>query len=330
MRPVLLCLLFLVANEASALDQILLTNGDRISGTISRIWDGEVFIEPSYADEFGVDLDEVVRIESESSFDFALTDEREYTGRLALDDSGRQVLLTDDAALPVDLGAVDIAEEPIVGREFEASSDVAMNVSSGNADTASFYGGAAFLARFGRHRNSGRMSIDRQEDDGTPIKDQFDLGYRYNWLFRDDWFLEAGLAFRSDPVRDLDRRTLVGAGVGHDLFRQSWRHFRVSAGPTLVDERIGGEDEQSIALNWTHSYERRVLGGDAELFHRLQVLSYVAGRSNHVFDTSTGVTYDFLDDFYVKLQLDVNYETSPSAGNENEDITYKIGVGYEY
>ena len=33
-------------------DQVLMKNGDIITGNINRIEDNEVFIEPSYADEF--------------------------------------------------------------------------------------------------------------------------------------------------------------------------------------------------------------------------------------------------------------------------------------
>lgn len=316
--------------QALADSYILLKNGDRITGDISKIWDGEVFIEPSYADEFAVDLDEVEHIDSDEIFEFALVDSTEIVGQLTLAPGGDQVLSSENGTRRVEVDAIDIAEEPLLGREFEAATDVAMNVSSGNAETASFYGGASFLARFGRHRNSGRLAIDRQEDSGTPIKDQFDVGYRYNWLLRDDWFLEAGGAFRADPVRDLDRRILVGGGLGKDLIRQSWRQLRVVAGPTYVSERIGGEDEESVAMSWSHSYERKLFHGDAEFFHRMQILSYVAGRENNVVDTSTGFNFDFWDDFYVRFQLDVNYETDPSPGNENEDISYKIGFGYEY
>lgn len=324
-----LCALW-VAVPAAAEDVILLKNGDRITGDISQIWDGEVFIEPSYADEFGVDMNDVAAIESDEILDFAFEDREESTGRLAIDADGRQVLLEDTTPRPVDLARIDIAEEPLVGREFDANADFATNVSSGNADTASFYGSSAVSLRLGVHRNDVSLSVDRQEDNGAPIKDQFDFGYRYNWLFRDDWFLEAGVGYRADPVRDLDRRITVGGGLGHDIFRQSWRQLRVVAGPTLVSERIGGRDQDSLAVAWSHSYEQDFLHGNLELFHRLDVLSYVSGRENNVFDASTGVSIDVLDDFYVNLQLDVNYETDPSPGNVSEDVTYRIGVGYEY
>jgi hypothetical protein len=45
------CLFYFTAANA---DVLVLKNGDRITGEISRIWDSEVTIEPEYSDEFGL------------------------------------------------------------------------------------------------------------------------------------------------------------------------------------------------------------------------------------------------------------------------------------
>jgi hypothetical protein len=50
-------------------DVLFLKNGDQITGTIKRIWDQEITIEPEYADEFQVDLPMVERIESDRDFE---------------------------------------------------------------------------------------------------------------------------------------------------------------------------------------------------------------------------------------------------------------------
>ena len=63
----------LVPVFASA-DVLYLKNGDRITGTIKRIWDDEVTIEPEYSDEFQVDLPLVERIESDRDFEIEMPD----------------------------------------------------------------------------------------------------------------------------------------------------------------------------------------------------------------------------------------------------------------
>ena len=65
----LLALISLSAEGLAANDFVIMKNGDRITGDIKRIWDGEVTIEPEYSDEFQVDLPLVERIESDRDFE---------------------------------------------------------------------------------------------------------------------------------------------------------------------------------------------------------------------------------------------------------------------
>jgi ribosomal protein S1 len=58
------CLLLaaLLLPGISVADQLIMKNGDVITGSISKISDGEVYIDPAYADEIAVALDEVASI----------------------------------------------------------------------------------------------------------------------------------------------------------------------------------------------------------------------------------------------------------------------------
>ena len=66
---ILTMLLTFALVPAAQADVIHLKNGDRITGTIKRIWDDEITIEPEYSDEFNVDLPLVDRIESDRDFE---------------------------------------------------------------------------------------------------------------------------------------------------------------------------------------------------------------------------------------------------------------------
>jgi len=52
---VLLLVSFFSTNSVAYADLLVLKNGDRITGEIKALWDAEITIEPSYADEFNVD-----------------------------------------------------------------------------------------------------------------------------------------------------------------------------------------------------------------------------------------------------------------------------------
>ena len=94
-----LCFACLASGTALA-DQLVMKNGDRITGDIKRVWDDELYIDSDYADEFPVALDAIDRIESDEDFEIELRDHSEITGRFASDLSGAMVLITDEGSRP--------------------------------------------------------------------------------------------------------------------------------------------------------------------------------------------------------------------------------------
>jgi hypothetical protein len=135
-RAMLLCTLFLLSAPAFAADVLVMKNGDRITGTISKIWDGEVYIDPPYADEIKVALDKVKTIDARRNFEFEMWDGEKFTGQLGVDAQGNQQLLRDGQATPLELARVEELAEPQQPFEWEARIDLNGDTSSGNTDTA--------------------------------------------------------------------------------------------------------------------------------------------------------------------------------------------------
>jgi hypothetical protein len=113
-------------------------NGDRISGNIKRVWDGELFIESDYADEFAVSLDAVERIESDGEFEIELRGHSEVTGRIARDDAGSMVLVTETSTSPFSPSPIEEMHEPEEYFEWESRSDFSLSGSRGNSETSDF------------------------------------------------------------------------------------------------------------------------------------------------------------------------------------------------
>src|SRR5210317_38001 len=92
--PCIYLVISLLAPTCATADVLYLKNGDRISGTIKRIWDNEVTIEPDYSDEFQVDLPIVERIESDRDFEIEMPDGSGVVAKMqGIDSDGKQQLV---------------------------------------------------------------------------------------------------------------------------------------------------------------------------------------------------------------------------------------------
>ena len=130
---------FVIATGASSFataDVLYLKNGDRITGDIKRIWDGEVTIEPEYSDEFQVDLPLVKRIESDRDFEVEMPDGSDVVARMnGTDESGKQLLEIDGESVAVSTGESREVDEPDDFYDWEVLLDYGLTVNDGNTDS---------------------------------------------------------------------------------------------------------------------------------------------------------------------------------------------------
>ena len=216
-------------------DVVVMQNGDRITGEVNRIWGNDLSVEPAYADEFVLELDKVSYIESDREFDLTLEDGREVTARLegqgaggtqtvTYDGETRQVLLVDlDQIVEADTGELD----------WDSHIDWNSTVASGNSDSTVARLSADSTIEIGDHRHIATLLIADEETSGVTTKDQTFATYAYNWLFTDKWFLGAGTSYETDPIKLLDDRTIIGVGIGRDIwnFNDRSMNFEIGLGP---------------------------------------------------------------------------------------------------
>jgi putative salt-induced outer membrane protein YdiY len=319
-----------LTSMASA-DILVLTNGDRITGEISAIWDHEITIEPSYADEFNVDSDVVAYIESDREFDIELSDGREIVASLnGGDEDGNQIFVVDGEQITVpimQLYELDEIDDPV---EWDSFIDLSSAVNRGNTVSSNNKLAADSTLVIGDHRHIGDFSIIREDQGGEATKEQDLVRYNYNWLFRDPWFFSAAVSLERDPIRDLDRRAIVTAGMGRDIWNNPRLSLNFQLGAGAITEEISGTSDQSSVLQWALRYRQDLFSEDLEIYHNDSITYYVNGRDNTILKTTTGLRYEITDLLYANFSIDYDYETNPAATANSEDLAMLFGLGIEF
>ena len=310
---------------------LVLKNGDRISGEIKQIWDAEVAIEPSYADEFLVEMGVIKYIESDREFEIELSDGREIVARpVGGDENGQQLLLVDGEQIAVPVAALYEMEEIEEYFDWESFIDWGATLNTGNTDSRNTRLSIRSNLRLGDHRHIGELTISREEQREVSTKEQDLLQYNYNWLFSEPWFLNAAYSFERDPIRDLQKRMTFIAGLGRDFWDTPRVTLNATIGGGYVVEEIGGVSTDSSAVSWALRYRQDLFDEDLELFHNQTIIHYVSGRDNTVYKTTTGLKYEISDLLYSNVTLNYDYETQPAQGALNEDISLIFGLGLEF
>ena len=161
-------------------------------------------------------------------------------------------------------------------------------------------------------------------------KEQDLVRYNYNWLFRDPWFFSAGLSLERDPIRELDKRAVLTAGFGRDIWNTPRLTLSLQLGVGAITEDIAGSSEQSSVASWALRYRQDLFSEDLEIYHNNSIVYYIGGRTNTIYKTTTGLRYEITDLLYANLSVDFDYETAPAATASNEDVAVLFGVGVEF
>jgi putative salt-induced outer membrane protein YdiY len=312
-------------------DVLYLKNGDRITGTIKRIWDEEVTIEPEYSDEFQVDLPLVARIESERDFEIEMPDGSDVVAKMqGIDDDGNQLLVIDGESIAVPLSELRDVDEPEDFYDWEVLVDYSLTINDGNTDSLNSRLAGEGMFKHGDHRHIGSVVQITEEQDSATTKDQSVLTYTYNWLFDDPWFFAANAQLERDPIRELERRITASAGIGRDIWNDPHRFLNIQVGAGLTDEEIGLEKETSTVAAWLLRFRHKFFSDDFEVLHNHSIVETIDGRDNTIIKTSTGIRYEITDLLYMKVSLDWDHESQPAGTAEKTDKTFVIGAGLEF
>ncbi len=328
----------LLAGLAANADVLVLKNGDQITGDIKRIWDSEISIEPEYSDEFKVDVLAVVHMESNRDFEIELDDGTKLVARLAGSDSdGNQIVKIADRSISVPLARLLELDEPEEDFDWESNVEFSAAFNSGNTDTSNTKLRADTTVKLLDHRHIGEITLFREKLADETTKDQELFRYNYNWLFRDPWYFSTQLSFERDPIINLKNRVIVSAGLGRDIWNTPRRALSAQLGAGAQSEEIGEELEltgnvvtESSVLTWSLRYRQDFFSDDMELYHNHAITYNVSGRTNTSYKTTTGLSYEITDLLYANLSVDIDYETNPAGGAENEDVALLVGLGAEF
>lgn len=314
----------------AAADQVVMKNGDVITGDISSIDGDKVMIKPAYADEFAVNLADVASIEADETYNVVLEDGREAEAQFQGGADGQQNLLVESQSRTLPVTEIQLVPPPPPYYERVSHVDVNLTWRDGNTDSQNNLLYADTMARFGVHRHRFDLTIARDETDGVSTKKQDLFNYEYNWLLNGPWYIGGTASYERDPIKELDHRYMVGALVGRDFIDTDTQYLTASLGLGWSEEELGGITDSGAVGLWKLIYDRKFRDGDLAFFHNHTFNYQFYGVNNGIFKSNTGFRFAIIDGVYTAVSLRYDYETEPAEGRKSYDTTLAIGVGAEF
>ncbi|ANQ85316.1 hypothetical protein dqs_2285 [Azoarcus olearius] len=320
-------------------DEVLLTNGDRLTGTVVNKTPEGLVLDTKYAGKIKIDWRMVETLNTEKPVRVLLrNDEGQLESRLL---SATEIGATRLAAVP-EVPAVKLeriaylnptASQSGAGVEYAGRVTLSGGSNSGNSNTTHIVGeaelrgaekGARFALRFrGEHRTrDGDLSASNWL--GTAER---------NWFTdaREKRFVYARTFAERDPFRDLSLRAAVGGGYGVQLIENDSTGLSLKGGLDLVREhRIENKDVTFPALGWGVVFRHWLIGRKAEVFHEQDGYVNIEDARDITWRSRTGLRLPIVDRLTAQVQGIVQWDGQPLNGRKTTDISLQFGLGYEW
>lgn len=313
-------------------DQLLMQNGDIITGNVIKIVDGKAYIKPSYADEYAIDMAEVVSIEAENAFDIELTDGRKVEGEFAGVTDGEQTLIVDDNPLGVSIADLAAATDPLdipPVSPWEGSGEFGLVTTTGNTETVKLNMRLNFVrtGKKWRHRFTG-TALNTSED-GIQDNERYTVEVQSDRKLSDISWLFGAFRWDADKFGAYDPQTSLSAGYGRQLMKSDKHELKgeLGVGYRRIEETESGfTDSDAIVRflldDWWQIWK------STRWTNRLLVET---GSSNTFSQFNTDLAFSMTDRLAVKLGFEIRNNTRiPPGDSEHTDTITTANLVYDF
>lgn len=328
------CSLFYALSPAAA-DELHLSNGDILTGQLIRMEENKLFFKTSYAGELSVNWMEVTNLVTDDAIKVILTDGTALEGFSQKASTRMMRLETQKLEAPSDfklseVAAINPEKKPVV--KITVRANAGFNQERGNTDTDSLRLDGEFVARTEKSRYTFTGELNSEKSDGdTTVKNWLAYG-NYNYFLIPKWFLYANTLFEHDKFADLDLRSTLGVGAGHQFFESDTLNLSAAVGPAWVNEDyIEAEDDDYSAGQWLINYDQYFFKKFVQLFHRQTGWVKLSDTGKWLLKTRQGLRFPIYEGFTTTLQYNYDYNNEPSSdADEKWDSKLMLLLGWQF
>jgi len=258
----LLIVLFVFASHAIA-DQIVLKNGDRLTGTIVKSDGKTIVLKSDLVGEVAIALDNVETVTADKPLYVTLNDGRTVSGLVTAKNSQFEIK-SNSGVVAVERSAVAVVRSGAEQRAYESTlnpgwleqwnggADVGLSLTRGNSATTNLALGMAMSRETANDKTSlyAASIYNRESTSGVSrtVANTFRFGARYDRNINRDWFGYGFTDLEHNGLQDLNLRWVLGGGIGYHAIRTERTKLDLLGGLDMSREFFDGDDNDRTSL----------------------------------------------------------------------------------
>lgn len=327
-----LLVVFLACGYAMA-DEVILKNGDRLTGKVTEVKDGVLTLETSYSEPIKLQFEAVEKMSSTEPVELHMADGEILKGKIAPSGDRQVSVEAGPGRESVTVSLENIAalnpppKKPVTWR---GNITLGGNWQDGNTDTMNVSAGAQATRRGENDRFLINFLYNKSEDNGERTAENTYGQLKYDYFLNPKWYLYLNIDMLSDEFKDINFRTSVGPGVGYQIWEEENRVLGLEAGLSYTSEdRDIGEDTDwlsaRVGVNFLYKlFDRIIFTDQFVIYPNLDDTGEYTLRNEAAFVTDIGANWAF------KLSNIWERNSDPGPDLDQDDFTWILGLQYSF
>ncbi len=322
-------IVFAYAGECFA-DKVLLKNGDRIRGKVVSAKDGVLTFSTKYSEKLKIKISEIEKIITDQPNVIHLDSGEILKGRL---------LPSENDSLKLESGPgrhATFLEWPQIKAINPPRSRWKGHLGAGaqwdTGNTERFSGSLAADAHKRTEHDRFEFKIlfnYAEEDDEVTARNTYG-SMQFSHYFNPKWYVFLSLEMLNDTFKDLNLRTIVGPGVGYQIWEDDIKFWSLEAGVSYFNEdRVSGADEQYATGRFASNFKYQILknlsfSDQFVIFPSFEDFGQYNFRNEAALITTIGAGWEF------KFSNIWEYESDPTPGFKESDLRWIMALQYAF
>jgi putative salt-induced outer membrane protein YdiY len=152
---------------------------------------------------------------------------------------------------------------------------------------------------------------------------------QFNHLFTDRFYGGVRLDILHDRIADVKYRATLSPLVGYYLIKDDRTRLSVEAGPSLIAERVGDDDDVYAALRLAERFEHK-LSDTAKVWQSLEYLPQIDRWGNYIINAEVGAEAALTPKLSLRGVIQDTYDNEPAPGRKKNDLKLITSLVYKF
>ena len=316
-------------------DEIILKNGDRLTGEVITLEKDKLIFKTSYAGDIIIAWTEVEKIRMDKQAEVILEDDVSLHGVIETAEDGS---ITIRQAETQQRAFVDLAQvKRIKPQQAESTetkynmrTNVGVTIESGNTEKEKFH----LDGRFGANKQQFRFSVgfeyDYESNNDEKTRNKLLASSNLDYFFKRPWYVYVKGAYEFDEFKDLDLKLDIGPGIGYQFIKGENANLALEAGPSYVKQDFKKESRRDyIAARTGISADKWFFNKFVQFYLLAEGFSNPDEGDDRFARVRSGLRYPLGWGFSMSTQYNLDYDNNPPEGIEETDQRLIFLLGYD-